>query len=77
MKIHHTMSFDYVERKGKTYMKVSDFTVTMDPEKVVFKFDNLFNGEKELGDNINKVSELLSLLNHYIYILRQFHVLVG
>lgn len=55
MKINHNMTFDYVVRKGKTYMKATDFQVTMNPEKVVFKFDNLFNGQKELGDNINQV----------------------
>ncbi|ENN70878.1 hypothetical protein HUJ04_003490 [Dendroctonus ponderosae] len=55
MKITHFMSFDYIERRGKTYMKVTDFRVTMNPEKVIFKFDNLFNGDKELGDNINQV----------------------
>ncbi|KAL1502074.1 hypothetical protein ABEB36_007273 [Hypothenemus hampei] len=55
MKINHFLSFDYVERKGKTYMKSVDFRVTMDPEKVIFKFDNLFGGDKDLGDNINKV----------------------
>lgn len=37
-------------------MKVTDFRVTMNPEKVVFKFDNLFNGDKELGNNINQVN---------------------
>lgn len=55
MRINHYMTFDYVVRKGKTYMKATDFQVTMNPEKVVFKFDNLFNGQKELGDNINQV----------------------
>ncbi|XP_050316008.1 protein takeout-like [Anthonomus grandis grandis] len=55
MKIHHIMSFDYIEKKGKTYIKVTDFKVTMAPERVEFKFDNLFNGQKDLGDNINKV----------------------
>ncbi|XP_066255637.1 protein takeout-like [Euwallacea similis] len=55
MKIHHVMSFDYVERKGKTYMKVSDITVSLNPEKIGFKFNNLFNRQKELGENINNV----------------------
>ncbi|KAJ3650891.1 hypothetical protein Zmor_016966 [Zophobas morio] len=29
--------------------------VTLDPEFVSFNFENLFNGDKQLGDNINKV----------------------
>lgn len=58
MKINHYMTFDYVVRKGRTYMKATDFQVTMNPEKVVFKFDNLFNGQKELGDNINQVKTI-------------------
>jgi len=55
MKIHHVLKFDYVERKGKTYMRAVDFTTQMDPDRVTFQFDNLFDGDKQLGDNINKV----------------------
>ncbi|XP_066144442.1 protein takeout-like [Euwallacea fornicatus] len=55
MKIHHVMSFDYVERKGKTYMKVTDIAISMNLEKISFKFHNLFNRQRGLGENINNV----------------------
>lgn len=55
MKINHVMKFETIQRKGKSYMRATDFKTTMNPEKVIFKFDNLFNGQKDLGDNINKV----------------------
>ncbi|CAG9767765.1 unnamed protein product [Ceutorhynchus assimilis] len=56
MRIKHKMNFEYIEKKGKTYMKALDFKVTMNPEKVLFKFDNLFDGQnKELGTTVNKV----------------------
>lgn len=55
MKINHVLKMEKVQRKGKTYLRAIDYKTTMNPEKVVFKFDNLFDGQKELGDNINKV----------------------
>lgn len=43
------------EKKGKTYMRLVDYKVSIVPEKMTFRFDNLFNGDKRLGDEINKV----------------------
>lgn len=36
-------------------MKFSTKKFSLDPEKIEFNFENLFNGDKTLGDNINKV----------------------
>lgn len=36
-------------------MKIMDYTVTLRPERVHFKFDNLFNGDERLGREINNV----------------------
>lgn len=36
-------------------MKIVDYKVSIVPEKMTFKFDNLFNGDQRLGDEINKV----------------------
>jgi hypothetical protein len=49
--------FDYEEkmRKGKTHINVVSSNLTMDPELVSYNFENLFNGDKQLGDNINRV----------------------
>jgi hypothetical protein len=49
--------FDYEEKikKGKTFIKVVSSNLTMDPELVSCNFEHLFDGDKELGDNINRV----------------------
>ncbi|KAJ8985208.1 hypothetical protein NQ317_018237, partial [Molorchus minor] len=54
-KINHTILLDSLEKKGKTYWSVKEYTVTLRPEQVIFKFDNLFDGDKRLGQEINKV----------------------
>ncbi|XP_026480097.1 circadian clock-controlled protein-like [Ctenocephalides felis] len=41
------------ERKGKSYMKLDQFGVKFEPKRVSMHFDNLFNGDKVLGDNLN------------------------
>jgi hypothetical protein len=56
---NHNVSalFDYEEKmkKGKTFIKIISSNVSMDPEFVSYNFENLFNGDKQLGDNINRV----------------------
>lgn len=54
-KINHTLYCEPFEKKGKTYYNVKEYTVTLRPEKVIFKFDNLFDGDERLGAEINKV----------------------
>lgn len=54
-KINHTVIGEQVERKGKTYWDFKEYKVTLRPEKVIFKFDNLFDGDERLGTEINKV----------------------
>jgi hypothetical protein len=48
---------DYEEdkRNGKTHLKFIDHHLALDVGHVYFHFDNLFDGQKELGDNINKI----------------------
>lgn len=48
-------NFEQVKRKGKTYMNFKDYTFNVSLKGVTFNFENLFNGDKRLGDNINKV----------------------
>ena len=52
-----TVHFDYEEvpKNGKTYVHFTTNKVTLDPDFVSFNFENLFNGDKQLGDGINKV----------------------
>ncbi|XP_018570242.1 protein takeout [Anoplophora glabripennis] len=54
-KINHTLIAEPFEKKGRTYWSFKDYTVTLRPERVIFKFDNLFDGDSRLGDEINKV----------------------
>lgn len=54
-KINHTITAEPFEKKGKAYWSFKDYTVTLRPERVIFKFDNLFDGDSRLGDEINKV----------------------
>ncbi|KAK4877780.1 hypothetical protein RN001_010286 [Aquatica leii] len=44
-----------VEKKKITYLKIDNTTCALTPGLVKIRFDNLFNGEKTLGDNMNKV----------------------
>ncbi|CAG9767803.1 unnamed protein product [Ceutorhynchus assimilis] len=44
-----------VQKSGKTHLKINSLFLNMVPEKVTMYFGNLFDGNKLLGDNINKV----------------------
>lgn len=50
-----TYAMEVYEKNGKTHWKVKSLVLTTEPQHVTFQFDNLFNGDKTLGDNINKV----------------------
>ncbi|XP_049799195.1 protein takeout-like isoform X1 [Schistocerca nitens] len=43
-----------LEREGEVYWDIKNFTVKMDVGKIYIQFGNLFNGDKLLGDNMNK-----------------------
>jgi hypothetical protein len=43
------------EKKNKKYYKVVKNTLLIEPQGLHYKLDNLFNGDKALGDNINQV----------------------
>lgn len=42
-------------RKGEEHIKVVDYKVIMEAENVHYQFDNLFDGDKQLGDTLNNV----------------------
>ncbi|XP_039947953.1 uncharacterized protein LOC120766477 [Bactrocera tryoni] len=42
-----------VEKDGETYMKTDKFRAIVKPSRVFFELQNLFNGDKALGDNMN------------------------
>lgn len=53
--MNHTLIGESFEKKGKKYWRLKDYKVTILPERMKFKLDNLFNGDQRLGDEINKV----------------------
>ncbi|RZB54431.1 JHBP domain containing protein [Asbolus verrucosus] len=56
-RVKYTLSFtlEEYEKKGKKHFKVVDNKFVMDPELIRFNLENLFDGDKTLGDNINTV----------------------
>lgn len=42
-----------VEKKGKTYIQTDKFVLDFNTTRLHIKLDNLFNGDKALGDNMN------------------------
>ncbi|XP_055904269.1 protein takeout-like [Eupeodes corollae] len=43
-----------VERDGKMYLNVDKIHIDLEPKSTHFDFANLFNGDKALGENMNK-----------------------
>ncbi|CAG9853592.1 unnamed protein product [Phyllotreta striolata] len=54
-KINHTIYAEPFQKKGKTFWHFSNYTVTLRPDRMTYKFDNLFNGEERLANNILNV----------------------
>ncbi|XP_039277738.1 protein takeout-like [Nilaparvata lugens] len=54
--LNATYSFDFnkEKRNGKDYIKVMSSKIKFDCSRLYFKLDNLFNGDKLLGDNMNQ-----------------------
>lgn len=46
----YTFEYDLETRKGRPYMKLRDPTVDLSTTKIRFNFENLFNGDKRLGN---------------------------
>ncbi|KAH0822579.1 hypothetical protein GEV33_000212 [Tenebrio molitor] len=55
LKCFHQFDFEEYEKKGKKYLKVVNSSLSIDPEWITFKFDNLYDGDQVLGDNVNLV----------------------
>lgn len=50
----HEVTGDYFTKPedGQTYINITDYKIRFKPKRVMYKFDNLFNGDKVLGDNM-------------------------
>ncbi|XP_063930450.1 protein takeout-like [Zophobas morio] len=55
LSLHLTFSLEEYEKNGKTHYKVVDNKLILMPQLMKFRMDNLFDGDKILGDNINQV----------------------
>ena len=42
------------EKDGETFMKIKKYIVTFEPNKGLFQFENLFNGDAYLSKHNNK-----------------------
>ncbi|KAJ3650924.1 hypothetical protein Zmor_016999 [Zophobas morio] len=49
------LGYEETKKKGKTYVKFVSSEATLEPGLISFNFDNLFDGDKLLGDNVNKL----------------------
>ncbi|XP_003488074.1 protein takeout-like [Bombus impatiens] len=63
LKSHNEISCEKYEKNGETYLKIKKYGVKFSPARINLQFDNLFNGDKILGPQlnnfINENSELL------------------
>lgn len=49
----HEIIGEPIEENGELFMKIKLYKIKLVPEKVNFDFQNLFNGDKLLGDTMN------------------------
>jgi Haemolymph juvenile hormone binding protein (JHBP) len=51
---HELFGEYYTKPDGETYINITDYKIKFKPKRVVFSFENLFNGDKNLGRTMNK-----------------------
>ncbi|XP_078051421.1 take-out-like carrier protein, partial [Augochlora pura] len=54
LKTHNEIHCEKYEKDGVTYIRVTKYDVKFTPKRVTLKFDNLFNGDTILGDQMNR-----------------------
>ncbi|XP_067005499.2 protein takeout [Anabrus simplex] len=54
LQTHLTQQGERLEKNGNVYMNEVDFDVKMEPAAMEVQFNNLFNGDVALGNNMNK-----------------------
>ncbi|XP_030762874.1 circadian clock-controlled protein-like [Sitophilus oryzae] len=55
LQMKNVLHLEEYPRDGKTYYKVKSYDLDLSTTKLYSHFDNMFNGNKLLGDNINKL----------------------
>ncbi|KAK9879084.1 hypothetical protein WA026_003897 [Henosepilachna vigintioctopunctata] len=51
----YLLYFELIEKDGKTYLKPGKDKITITPKSIKTDLQNLFNGNKQLGDALNQV----------------------
>ncbi|XP_047357722.1 protein takeout-like [Vespa velutina] len=63
MEIHHSIQFEeFVQEDNEIYFRVTKYNIKLHPKKIIYNFDNLFNGDSILGKQVNKFMNENSLL---------------
>jgi hypothetical protein len=52
--VKYGFDYDLVQRHGKSYIRPKDPQVSLDSKKSYFNLENLFGGDKRLGEEMNK-----------------------
>lgn len=51
---HEMFGTYYVGDNNQTYINITTYKVKFNPKKVIFRFDNLFNGDQSLSNSMNQ-----------------------
>ena len=51
---HEFFGSYFTKPDGETYINITDYKISFKPKKVSFSFENLFNGDKNLGETMNR-----------------------
>ncbi|XP_029038213.2 protein takeout-like [Osmia bicornis bicornis] len=54
LKTHNTIYCEKYQKNGETYLRVKKFGVKFSPARVTLRFENLFDGDSVLGEQMNR-----------------------
>ncbi|XP_035732677.1 protein takeout-like [Vespa mandarinia] len=63
MEMHHSIQFEeFVQEDNEIYLGVTKYNIKLHPKKIIYEFNNLFNGDSILGKQVNKFMNENSLV---------------
>ncbi|XP_059622686.1 protein takeout-like [Phlebotomus argentipes] len=54
LKTVHELIGEPIKKKGEVYIRFKEYNIKLLPKRVYLNFENLFNGDKVLGENMNR-----------------------
>lgn len=54
LKTENIIYFEKYQKNGEDYLKVKNYVVKFSPDRVTLRFDNLFDGDSVLGEQMNR-----------------------